>query len=32
MADKISPGDTAFLMESNRIIREVKMLKFGGGF
>lgn len=28
---KFSPNDTAFLIESNRIIREVKILKFSGG-
>lgn len=32
MSNKFSPGDTAFLVESNRIIREVKVLKVGGGF
>lgn len=32
MAKKFNPGDTAFLVESNRIIREVRILKFGGGF
>ena len=31
MANKYSPGDTASLVESNRFIREVKILKFGGG-
>lgn len=30
--NKFHPGDTAFLIESNRIIREVKVLKFSGGF
>lgn len=32
MTKKFNPGDTAFLVESNRIIREVRVLKFGGGF
>lgn len=32
MANKYNPGDTAFLVESNRFIREVKILKVGGGF
>lgn len=32
MDKKFNPGDTAFLVESNRIIREVRILKFGGGF
>ena len=31
MANKYSPSDMAFLIESNRFIREVKILKFGGG-
>ncbi|MCD7724253.1 MAG: hypothetical protein LUI12_01650 [Clostridiales bacterium] len=31
MANKYSPGDTAFLVGSNRFIQEVKILKFGGG-
>lgn len=29
---KYSPDDTAYLVESNRIIRKVKILKFSGGF
>lgn len=32
MANKYNPSDTAFLVESNRNIREVKILKVGGGF
>ena len=32
MAKKFNPGDTTFLVKSNRIIREVRILKFGGGF
>ena len=31
MAKRFNPGDTAFLVESNRIIRKVKILKLGGG-
>lgn len=30
--NKYNPGDTAFLIESNCIIWEVKILKFSGGF
>ena len=32
MATKYSPGDTAFIVESSRFIREVKVLKIVGGF
>jgi len=31
VGSKYNVGDTAFLIESNRIIREVKILKFAGG-
>ena len=29
---KFNQGDTAFIVESNRFIREVKVLKCAGGF
>lgn len=32
MANKYKVGDTAFFVESNRIIREVKIVGVGGGF
>ncbi len=32
MATKYNPGKTAYIVESNRIIREVKVLKVAGGF
>lgn len=32
MAAKYKAGDTAFFVESNRLIREVKILNVGGGF
>lgn len=32
MPNKYSPGDTAFLIESGRIIREVKIIKQAGDF
>ena len=32
MPNKYNSGDTAFIVESNRIIREVKVLKVAGGF
>ena len=32
MANKYSPGDKAFIVESSRFIREVKVLKIAGGF
>lgn len=32
MPNKYNPGDTAYIVESNRIIREVKILKVTGGF
>lgn len=32
MATKYNPGDTAFIVESNQFIREVKVLKVAGGF
>ena len=32
MAAKYNPGDTAFIVESSRFIREVKVLKIAGGF
>lgn len=32
MAVKFKAGDTAYLIESNRIVREVTIIKFAGGF
>lgn len=32
MATRYNPGDTAFIVESSRFIREVKILKIAGGF
>ena len=32
VAAKFKAGDTAYLIESNRIIREITIVKFGGGF
>ena len=32
MPNKYNPGNTAYIVESNRIIREVKVLKVAGGF
>ncbi len=32
MPNKDNPGDTAFIVENNRIIREVKTLNTSGGF
>ena len=32
MPYKYNPGDTAFIVESSRFIREVKVLKIVGGF
>ena len=32
MPNKYNPGDAAYIVESNRIIREVKVLKVTGGF
>ena len=32
MPNKYNPGDTAYIVESNRIIRAVKVLKVAGGF
>ena len=32
MATKYNPGDIAFIVESSRFIREVKVLKIAGGF
>ena len=32
MPNKYNPGDTAYIVESSRIIREVKVLKVTGGF
>ena len=32
MAVKFKTGDTAYLIESNRIVREVLIIKFAGGF
>lgn len=32
MPNKYNPGDTAYIVESNRIIREVKALKVSGEF
>ena len=32
MPNKYNPGDTAYIVESNRIIREVIVLKVTGGF
>lgn len=31
MASKYNPGDTAFIIESSRFIREVRIVKFSGG-
>ena len=31
MAGKYAPGDTAYIAESGRFIREVKILKIAGG-
>ena len=31
MAAKFKAGDTAYLIESNHIIREITIVKFGGG-
>lgn len=31
MAKKYNPGDAAFIVESSRFIREVKVVKFAGG-
>lgn len=30
-ASKYNPGDTAFIIESSRFIREVRIVKFSGG-
>ncbi len=32
MAAKFKAGDTAYLIESNHIIREITIVKFAGGF
>lgn len=32
MATKFKAGDTAYLIESNRIVREITIVKFAGGF
>ena len=32
MPNKYNPGDTAFIVENNRIIREVKVINTSGGF
>ena len=32
MTSKYNPGDTAYIVENNRTIREVKILKVAGGF
>ena len=32
MLNKYNPGDIAFIVESSRFIREVKVLKIAGGF
>ncbi len=32
MPNKYNPGDTAYIVESNRIIREVSVLNVAGGF
>ena len=32
MPNKYSPGDTAFILESGRFIREVKIIKQAGDF
>lgn len=29
---KFKPDDTAYIVESNRIVREVLIVKFAGGF
>lgn len=31
MANKYKPGDTAFIVESSRFIREVYIVKYAGG-
>ena len=31
MANKYNPGDTAFIIESSRFIREVRIVQFSGG-
>ena len=31
MANKYNVNDTAFLLESNRFIREIKIVKYSGG-
>ena len=31
MANKYNPGDTAYIVESSRFIREVIIVKFAGG-
>ncbi len=32
MANKYNPGDTAFIVESNRFVREVEIIKITGEF
>ncbi len=32
MPNKYNPGDTAFIVENNHIIREVKVINTSGGF
>lgn len=32
MAVKFKAGDTVYLIEANRIVREVTIIKFAGGF
>ena len=32
MSNKYSPGDTAYIIESNMFIREVKIVSLSGGF
>ena len=32
MPNKYNPGDTAFIVESSRFIREVRVLMIAGGF
>ncbi len=32
MASKYNPGDIAYIVESSRFIREVKVLRIAGGF
>lgn len=31
MATRFIPGDTAFILESNRVVREVRIIRYSGG-